>query len=93
MAHLTKDCKMYSTTAAVATPLWSTPRGDNRWRKGHSKQTLIKVMSIRAHTGTWSDLGHAPAIWEAYATATTMMTRLPWLEHLITFDENDQPEH
>ena len=50
-------------------------------------------MTIRAHTRIQSDLGHAPAVWEAYAAATTMTTRLPWLEHLITIDENDQPEH
>jgi hypothetical protein len=29
---------------------------------------------------------------EAYAMAPTMTTRLPWSEHLITFNE-DQPEH
>jgi hypothetical protein len=47
-------------------------------------------MTIRAHTRTRSDLGRAPAIWEAHAVA---MTWLPWSEHTVTFDESDQPEH
>ena len=34
MAHLTKDCKMYRATAAVAILSWGTPRGDNRQHKG-----------------------------------------------------------
>ena len=50
-------------------------------------------MTIYAHTGIWSDSGHTPAVWEAYATAPVTMTRLPWSEHPIMFDESDQPEH
>ena len=50
-------------------------------------------MTIRAHTGTRPDSGHTPAIWEAHVAAPATTTRLPWLEHLITIDENDQPEH
>jgi hypothetical protein len=40
--------------------------------------------------GTRSDSGHAPTVREAHAAATTW---LPWSEHLVTFDESDQPKH
>jgi hypothetical protein len=93
MAHLVKDCKMYCAIAAMATLSRGTPQGDNRRRKGRSKQTLKRVMSICAHTGIRSDSGHTPVVREAYAAAPVMMTRLPWSEHPITFDESDQPKH
>ena len=50
-------------------------------------------MTIHAHTGIQSESGHTPVVREARAAAPTPMTRLPWSEHLITFDESDQPEH
>ena len=93
MAHLAKDCKMYRATAAASTLSRGTPRGDNRRRKGHSKQTLKRVMTIHAHTGIRLDFGHTPAVREAYATTPATTTRLPWSAHPITFGESDQPEH
>ena len=50
-------------------------------------------MTICAHTRTQSDSGHTPTVQEAHITVLVATTRLPWLEHLITFDESDQPEH
>ena len=88
VAHLAKDSMMHRATAATVTLSWSTPQGDNRRRKGHSKQTLKGVMTIRAQTGIRSNSGHAPAVREAYAATPAMTTRLPWSEH-----QSDQPEH
>ena len=50
-------------------------------------------MTIRAHTGIQSDSGHTPVVQKAHTVAPVMMTRLPWSEHPITFDESDQPKH
>ena len=93
VAHLAKDCKMHRATVAAMTLSRGTPRGDNRRRKGHSKQTLKRVMTICAHTGIQADSGHTLAVWEAHAMAPATMTRLPWSEHPITFDVSDQLEH
>jgi xanthine/CO dehydrogenase XdhC/CoxF family maturation factor len=87
VAHLARDYKMYRVTATAATLPRGTPREDSRWRKGHSKQTLKRVMTIRAHTRIWSDSGRTPAIRENHVAVPTATAWLPWSEHPITFDE------
>jgi len=44
-------------------------------------------MTIQAHTRTRPDSGYLPAVQEAHIVAPAMMTRLPWSEHPITFNE------
>jgi hypothetical protein len=50
-------------------------------------------MAICTHTGAWPDSGHTPAVREAHITVPAIMTRLPWSEQPITFDESDQLKH
>jgi hypothetical protein len=89
LSHLTREYKMYRVIVAVATLPWGTPREDSRWCKGHSKQTLKQVMTIRAHTRIWSDSGRKLAVQENHVMVPAATAWLPWSEHPITFDESD----